>query len=138
MFQALLSHLNWLRVLVAAIAYFMLGALWYGPLFSKQWIRGHNIVMDPAMKKGAGKIMGLSFVAFFVLTFAAAVILHVAHADTTVLALQWGAFLGCFIAAPVIVINHLYLQKPLILHIIDTLYHVVGLMIACLVLVFWR
>jgi hypothetical protein len=139
MFQALLSNLNWLHVLVATIAYFMLGAIWYGPLFSKPWVKGHNInVSDPNMKKGVGKIMGLSFVAFFVITFAAAVILHVAQADTAVLALKWGAFLGCCIAAPVIIINHLYLQKPFVIHLIDALYHVIGLIIACLILVLWK
>lgn len=139
MFQQLLSQLNWLHVLVATIVYFALGALWYGSLFSKPWIRGHNIdVSNAEAKKGAGKIMALSFVAFFVITFTTAVILDLVNASTAVHAIKWGLFLGCGIAAPVIVINHLYLQKPLTVHLIDGLYHVIGLILASLVLVLWK
>jgi hypothetical protein len=32
----------WLAVLVAAIAYFALGALWYGAVLSKQWLAFQN------------------------------------------------------------------------------------------------
>src|SRR3954470_22065143 len=139
MFQTALSHLNWLHVLVATIAYFALGAIWYGPLFSKPWTKGHNINMsDPNARKGVGKIMTLSFVAFFVITFTAVIILHFVHATAAIHAIKWGVFLGVGIAAPVIVINHLYLQKPLTLHLIDGLYHVIGLTIASLILVLWK
>ena len=139
MFEAALSNLNWLHVLVAALAYFALGAIWYGPLFSKPWVKGHNIDANgPDAKKGVGVLMALSFVAFFVITFAAAVILTIVHAEVASHALKWGLFLGGAIAAPVIVINHLYLKKPIIIHVIDALYHVVGITIACLILVLWR
>ena len=30
-------HLNWLAVLVAVVASFFFGWLWYGPLFGKKW-----------------------------------------------------------------------------------------------------
>jgi hypothetical protein len=139
MFQFFVSHLNWLHVLVATVAYFVLGAIWYGPLFSKAWIRGHNIdVSNPDAKKGVAKIMALSFVAFFVITFAVAIIMYIASVHNIIDAVQWGAFLGCFIAAPVIVINYLYQQKPLSVHLIDALYHIIGLIIVCVILVMWR
>ena len=139
MFQSLLSHLNWLHVLVATVAYFMLGAVWYGGIFSKMWVKGHKIDMNnPDAKKGAGMVMALSFIPFFVITFAAAIILNAAEAHQAIHAVKWGAFLGCGFAAPVLVINHLYLQKPLSIHIIDALFHVVGLIIASLILVLWR
>ncbi len=31
-------HINYLAVLVSAVASMIIGALWYGPLFGKQWI----------------------------------------------------------------------------------------------------
>ena len=53
-----LSHLNWLHILVAALAYFALGAIWYGPLFSKKWIAYQQIDMNnPDAKKGVAAIM---------------------------------------------------------------------------------
>ena len=33
-----LAHVNWLAVIVAALAPFAIGSLWYGPLFAKQWM----------------------------------------------------------------------------------------------------
>jgi len=32
-------HLNWLAILVAVVASFALGAIWYGPLFGKVWAK---------------------------------------------------------------------------------------------------
>ena len=38
------QHINWLAVLVAAASTFVIGGLWYGPLFGKIWMRlsGHQ------------------------------------------------------------------------------------------------
>ncbi len=33
------SGLNWLAILVATVAAFLLGGLWYGPVFGKAWLR---------------------------------------------------------------------------------------------------
>ena len=63
-----LSNLNWLHILVATIAYFMLGAIWYSFLFSKKWIEYQGIDMNnPDAKKGAGALMALSFVGFLII-----------------------------------------------------------------------
>ena len=36
-----LGDLNWLAVLVAALVYFILGAIWYAPpIFGRAWMRG--------------------------------------------------------------------------------------------------
>jgi hypothetical protein len=33
------AHINWLAVIVAAAAPFLIGSLWYGPLLGKTWMR---------------------------------------------------------------------------------------------------
>lgn len=38
MFEAL-THLNWLAIALAALAYYVLGALWFTPLFGRTWDR---------------------------------------------------------------------------------------------------
>jgi Protein of unknown function (DUF1761) len=44
---AFLSQLNWLAILVAAVAYFMLGALWYSKLlFANTWIKSTGVDMN--------------------------------------------------------------------------------------------
>ena len=39
--------LNWLAVIAAALSAFVLGGLWYGPLFKNAWCREAGI--DPAL-----------------------------------------------------------------------------------------
>ncbi len=65
------ADINWLAVLVAAIAYFGLGAIWYSFLFQKKWIEYQKIdVNDPEMKKGVAATMFTSFLLMVVATIA--------------------------------------------------------------------
>ncbi len=44
-----LSDLNWLAVIVAALAYFAIGALWYAPpVFGKAWMAAGGMEMPEA------------------------------------------------------------------------------------------
>ena len=66
----ILSDLPWLQILVATIAYFAMGAIWYSFLFQKKWIKYQNIDMNnPDAKKGTGAIMAFSFVWLLFLYF---------------------------------------------------------------------
>ena len=48
-----LGDLNWLAVLVAALAYFAIGALWYAPpLFGKAWMAAGGMT---TRKPGPGR-----------------------------------------------------------------------------------
>ena len=54
MFANLLSSLNWLHVLVATVAYFAIGAIWYSPvLFAKPWQKFVKVDMNNADNKKA-------------------------------------------------------------------------------------
>lgn len=139
MFQNLISNLPWLHVLVAAAAYFVLGAIWYGPLFSKAWIRGHRInVNDPDAKKGVAAIMIGSFVLFFLICVAQQIVLNVAIINTLEGGVKWGLFVGFGFAVTTLSITNLYLKKPASIHLIDGLYHVTGLTIASIIMAVWR
>ncbi len=73
----MLVEVNYLAVIVAAIAAIVVGFLWYGPLFGKQWmmLRG----MDPTSMKGmkfpadkfAIQFIASLVTAFFIAEFAA-------------------------------------------------------------------
>lgn len=139
MFQETLTNLPWLHVLVAAIAYFALGAIWYGPLFSKAWIRGHRInTSDPDMKKGVAGIMIFSFLILIAICIALAIVLEVGNVVGAVQAVKWGLFLGFGFAVTSTSMTYVYLKKPASVHLIDGLYHVIGLTIASLILVLWE
>lgn len=139
MFQETLTNLPWLHVLVAAIAYFALGAIWYGPLFSKAWIRGHGInTSDPNLKKGVAGIMITSFVILIAICTALAIVLEVGSVAGATQAIKWGLFLGFGFAVTTTSMTYVYLKRPIGVHLIDGLYHVVGLTIASLILTLWE
>ena len=134
------SFVNWLHILVAAIAYFALGAIWYSFLFQKQWIRYHNIDMNnPDGKKGVGAIMFLSFIWMFLVTVGLEIIIYRAAITGGVMSgIKLGLTTGVFFSAAAISITYLYLKRPLGLHLIDGLYHVAGQIIAAVILIAWK
>ena len=133
------SELNWLHILVAALAYFMLGALWYSPLFGKQWVAYQKInINDPDAKKGAAGIMLLSFLLMFLTTIGLAILINRLDLYEAISGIKLGLFTGIFFSASAISVSYLYIKKPLGLHLIDGLYHVLGQMIAALILCVWQ
>ena len=69
---------NWPAIFVATIAGFVIGGIWYGPLFSKPWAKAMGMSMDKkpdpkVMRKAfALQFLGL-FLTSYVLTFSAQV-----------------------------------------------------------------
>jgi len=134
-----LSTINWLHVLIAAIGYFMLGAIWYSFLFRKKWIAYHRInINDPDGKKGVGGVMLTSFVLMFLATAALAVLVNRLELSSAVSGLKLGMLTGLFFSATAISITYLYLKKPLGLHFIDGLYHTCGQIIAAVIICVWQ
>jgi hypothetical protein len=134
-----LSNLNWLHILVAAIAYFALGAIWYSALFGKRWVAYQNINMnDPNAKKGTGAIMFGSFIWMFISSIGLAIIVNKLHLSTAMSGVKWGLLTGIAFSSAAISISYLYVKKPAGLHFIDCLYHVVGQIIAAIILCVWQ
>jgi hypothetical protein len=53
-----MAHIHWPAVLVATIAGFPLGALWYGPLFGGAWMAATGITKERARQANMAKING--------------------------------------------------------------------------------
>jgi len=139
MFNQLLSSVNWLHVIVAAVAYFMLGAVWYSALFQKQWIAMHKIdVNAPDAKKGAGIIFAFGFVLTIVMVAGIAIL----KTQVPVINLMGGVKLGLFASVvfgmPPLAMSHLYLKKPIALIAIDCCYHIIGACIAGAIIGAWQ
>jgi len=56
------EDVNWLAVLVATVAGFLLGGLWYGPLFGKAWLSAVGKTEEEVRAEGAARPMVVSFV----------------------------------------------------------------------------
>lgn len=133
------SEINWLALLVGAIAYWLLGAIWYSFLFQKQWITYHKIdVSDPNMKGGIAAIMLTSLVLMFVASLGLGILAERMELTGWMSGAKLGAFTGLFFSATAISITYLYLKRPMGLHLIDGLYHVVGQMLAGIIICLWQ
>jgi len=77
-----LGDLNWLAVLVAALAYFAIGALWYAPpLFGKAWMAAGGMTTPEAGSRPSPAIY-LTPLVGSVLSSVALAILAAAQAPT--------------------------------------------------------
>ena len=134
------SQINWLAVLVAAIAYFMLGALWYSKaLFGSKWAAVVGLNMnDPDKSKGMAKMMIGTLVLILVTCIGLA--LFVNRLDLFVLSsgLRLGAITGICFATTAVSISFIYESRPTALYFIDCGYHLAGHLIAAIILVLWQ
>ncbi len=113
-------------VLAGAAAFFAVGALWYGVLFSKPWQRAAGLSNSQLREGNMVVIFGLTL-AFEMLI--AMVLWHLlARTDPpphVVMMMAVGFAGGVMI--PAIGINYLYLRKPLALFLIDAGHFLFGM-----------
>lgn len=136
-----LLEINFLAVLVSAIATFALGAAWYAPaLFGKQWVAAHGFTPErvEAMRKGAAKAYGTTFVCWVVMAAALAVLMHRIGVDTLaggvkVAALCWVGFSGT-----VGLSAHVFSDRKPAAFLIDGLYQLVSMLVMGIILALWH
>jgi len=136
-----LSHMNWLAILVATIAYFMLGALWYSKaLFGTKWARLLKIdTSNPDLRKGMGGMMISTFVLILIVCFGLeTLIVKIGFLQEISYGIKLGLLTGLAFATTAVSINYVYERKPTNLYLITNGYHVVGHVIAATILVLWR
>jgi hypothetical protein len=103
-----------LPTLVAALAAWILGALWYSPvLFAKAWMAANNISMDDVakMQKDAPRAYGISFVCMLVMAHVMAWLIHLTGASNWMYGLHLGAMLWFGFALTLGTIAHVYLKN---------------------------
>jgi hypothetical protein len=99
-------HVNYLAVLVAAVAAFVLGWLWYSPLlFFKPWMRLRGLDPEAALKNAkmpGGKLV-IEFARCFVLAFVIARLMHLLGVTSWLIAIHSGFML--WIGFPLILLT---------------------------------
>lgn len=136
----LLSHINWLAVVAAGVAYFAIGAAWYSKvLFANAWVKHTGVNMnDPNAKKGAAQTMLFSLVLMIIASAGLAVIM--ARIDYVVWStgVKVGLLAGICFSATAICISYLYEKRPFALHFINAGYSIVGTLVAAIIIAVWR
>jgi len=133
--------INYLAVLVAAVAGMVIGAFWYSPLlFGNIWVKLMNFdkkKMEETKNKGMAKYYALAFLAVLVMSYILAHFVDYAGATNLVQALQLGfwVWLGFFVTT--MLNSVLWEGKPVKLYLIGIVHYLVALEVMSLILTLW-
>jgi hypothetical protein len=134
-------YINIWAVLVAALAFWALGAVWYSPLlFSKRWQKEVGFKEENVTKPNMALVFGGSFILMLFMVWALNFVMHFHHDENVgpTHGLLFGAFVGLFFSMLTMGINYLYQRRSIVLWLIDGFYMILGLGIAGLIVGSWR
>jgi len=133
-----LTSINWLSVLVAFAAYFMLGALWYMVLFPKPYQASLGKEHEPAASQSPGLLYVVGpAVCVLLITITCAVLLYALHIDTYGAALRFALLVGVgyLVSNTVNIAINPNMPRPFFYGLITGSYHLAGMMFVNLILV---
>lgn len=137
-----IGELNWLAVLVAGVAYFALGATWYQPMvLGRIWMRA--IGLDPAaVTPGQNAVAyAVTLVGYLVAAVATALLARATASDSLGEGLVLGLVVGIgykaaiFLATAPFDVNR---PQPWLLAVLNSAYHVIGLVIVAEIVSVWQ
>ena len=134
---------NLWSVLAAAVATMILGFLWYSPfLFAKPWTlaMGYDLndkaKMDE-MRKGAGKLYGITFIASLISAFVLAKIIDVTTVNSALYGMKIGFAVWLGFVTTVQLTSTLFGRKSTKVYLIDTGYQLVCYLVMGGILAKW-
>jgi hypothetical protein len=109
--------INWVAVLASTVAAFILGGLWYGPLFSKPWMREMGVGRDfkPRVSRSVLFAVAIAFNFLAALVFSA----FVGPAPSAQRAIGAGAAVGLVWVAPSMIVVYMFAARSATLAAID-------------------
>jgi hypothetical protein len=117
------SDLNWIAVVAAAVSSFVLGGLWYGPIFGKAWQQQLGLSDEKLAAGNPAFIFGGAFVLTLVVATALAALINVLMPDSGVLGgLLIGIEVAVVFVASSLAINYLFARHSMALFGIDAGY----------------
>jgi hypothetical protein len=128
---------NYAAVFIAAVAYWLLGAVWYGVLFSKPWMALENITMEQAKSMNPVLPYVITFVLNLLIAYSLAQICIWRNANTagrgaSVGVLIWIGFIG-----PITYTTYMYEMRPKELFAINQFYPLAGLVLMGTIIGAW-
>ncbi len=131
--------MNWWAVIVAAVAYFALGAIWYSPvLFSKAWLKGIGKTKEQIDAGFSPLVLVWAFVFSFIASYGIARLYVWSHLATVWDGIVLGLLCGTCFALPTFAINDIFEQRPRQLSFINVLYHIAGFVLMGVIIGAWH
>jgi hypothetical protein len=129
------GNINWLSVLVAAVSSFVLGAIWYGPLFGKAWMKVNGFKEEDLKGQNFFRIYGLAFLLMVIASFVLEMFIGY-EADWT-FGILAGFFAGIGWVATMMGVMYLFEMESGSKYLINAGYSVLALMVMGAILGAW-
>jgi len=128
---------NYVAVFVAALVYWLLGAVWFAVLFSRPWMALENIT--PQQAGGVNPIAPyiISFILNLVIAFVLAQLCAWRNANTAARGAALGILIWIGFVGPVTYTTYMYEMRPKQLFAINEFYSLVGLCLMGAILGAW-
>jgi uncharacterized membrane protein YhaH (DUF805 family) len=129
---------NYGAVFVAALAYWILGAVWYGILFSKPWMALEHMTEEQASSMNPVLPYVITFLLNLLIAFVLAQICIWRNADTAARGAAVGVLLWIGFVGPVTYTTYMYEMRPKELFAINEFYPLAGLCLMGAILGLWK
>jgi Protein of unknown function (DUF1761) len=120
---------NYAAVFIAAIAYWLLGAVWYGVLFSKPWMALEKMTIEQAQSMNPVLPYVITFVLNLLIAYALAQICIWRNANTLGRGASVGVLLWIGFVGPITFTTYMYEMRPKELFAINEFYPLAGLVL---------
>lgn len=128
---------NYWAILVCAIVYWLMGALWYAVLFRAPWMALELANAQPSSRMNATVPYVITFLLNLLIAFVLAQICIWRNANTIGRGAAVGILLWIGFVGPITLTTQLYESRPLELYAINQFYPLVGLCVMGAILGAW-
>jgi uncharacterized protein DUF1761 len=128
---------NYAAIFVAAIAYWLLGAVWYGVLFSKPWMALENMSIEQAKSMNPVLPYVITFVLNLLIAYSLAQICIWRNANTMGRGASVGVLLWIGFVGPITFTTYMYEMRPKELFAINEFYPLAGLVLMGAIIGAW-
>jgi hypothetical protein len=137
-----LGDLNWLAVLVAAIAYFAIGAAWYAPpVFGRVWGEAGGFALPEPGTRPSPAIYFTPLIGSVLSAVALGLLAAATGTDSMMEGIALGLVVAIGFALPISLVTAQFESqkpKPMVWGAVNAGYHIVGNLVAAIIIASWQ
>ena len=135
-----IGHVNYLAVVAAAVAMFLVGGVWYGAIFGKAWVRLHGYTPEQtkAMQGSAAKTYAIFLVTDLVRAWLTVLCFNALHVTSVAGAVCAATTLWIAYSATFHCENYAAHRKPFAAFLLDAGYQFLASAAGGVILVLWK
>jgi len=137
-----LGDLNWIAVIVAAVAYFVIGAIWYAPpVMGNRWMAAGGIEMPADGQRPGPGIYLVPLIGSVLSAIALGMLAEATGTDTAGEGVVLGLVVAIGFALAISLVTATFESgkpKPMVWGALNAGYHMVGIIVAAVIIGAWQ